>query len=476
MTRGHRALVDAVAAALIAVGVFVAFGHSFLNYDSFYSLVWGSDLLAGREPQYDVSVAPTPHPLAIAVGAVLSPLGDSAEDALLAIVLLSLGAIGVGLFRLGKELYAWPVGLLAAAIFLTRVPVLNFGIRGYVDLPTIALIVWAAVLEARRPRSGPPVLALLALAGLLRPEAWLFAAAYWLWMAPACNWEVRLRLASLAAVAPILWSLSDLLVTGDPLWSLRGTTNLAAELGRQTGLGAAVEILPLRLGEIMRLPELIAAVLGLAAGMVWLRRQTLLPAAVAVLNGIAFVVFAIVELPLLGRYLLLAGAMLAVFAAVAALGWLAPGVPEATRRSWRVAGILLLAAFAVFTPAQAARVDDLRDDIAQRDQIQADLHDLVRGPEAATALRRCGTLFVPNHRPVPSLAYWTDSRPRDIVSAQLERPTSDGLYLAPATSRVERLSILDPRDPKRLDAEVPDGYRLSARNRSWLLYAGCRSV
>ena len=60
-------------------------------------------------------------------------------------------------------------------------PLLNFGIRGYVDLPTIALVVWAAVLEARSPRRGAPVMVLLVLAGLLRPEIWLFAAVYWLW-------------------------------------------------------------------------------------------------------------------------------------------------------------------------------------------------------------------------------------------------------------------------------------------------------
>ena len=35
----------------------------------------------------------------------------------------------------------------------------------------------------QRPRAGWPVLALLALAGLLRPEAWLFSVAYWLYLA-----------------------------------------------------------------------------------------------------------------------------------------------------------------------------------------------------------------------------------------------------------------------------------------------------
>src|SRR3954451_13896118 len=170
----RRALPDVVASALVAVAVFAAFGHAFLNYDTFYSLLWGKELIHGQLPQYQVPVAPTPHPLATLVGAVVSPLGDSAEDVMLALVLLAVGALVVGVFRLGQVSYAWPVGLLAALIVVTRQPILNFGIRGYVDLPTIALIVWAAVLEARRKRRGVPVLVLLALAGLLRPEAWLF--------------------------------------------------------------------------------------------------------------------------------------------------------------------------------------------------------------------------------------------------------------------------------------------------------------
>ena len=64
-----------------------------------------------------------------------------------------LGFLVVGIFRLGTELLSWPIGLLAAAIVLTRQPFLNYGIRGYVDLVVIALVVWSAVLEASVDRS-----------------------------------------------------------------------------------------------------------------------------------------------------------------------------------------------------------------------------------------------------------------------------------------------------------------------------------
>src|SRR5829696_315525 len=134
MALARRAWPDALAALIVAAAVFAFFGHAFLNYDSFYALVWGDDLAHGRTPQYDVPVAPTPHPLANLVGLILSPLGDQAETAFLVIVLIAMGALAVGMFRLGQELYSTAVGVLAAVIVMTRVPLLDYGIRGYVDL------------------------------------------------------------------------------------------------------------------------------------------------------------------------------------------------------------------------------------------------------------------------------------------------------------------------------------------------------
>jgi hypothetical protein len=478
MSLARRGWPDALAALIVAVAVFAFFGHAFLNYDSFYALVWGDDLAHGRTPQYDTPVAPTPHPLANFVGLLLSPLGDGAETAFLVIVLIAIGALVVGIFRLGQELYSTPVGVLAAAIVVTRVPLLNYGIRGYVDLPTIALVVWAAVLEARSPRRGTPVIGLLVLAGLLRPEIWLFIAVYWLWCAPALDWEDRFRLALLGALAPAIWVLSDWAITGDPLWSLNGTTDLAAELGRKTGLSSVPEVMPRRLGEIVRLPELIAAVIGFGAGLLWLRRRTLLPAAIAVLNGVAFVVFGIAGLSLLGRYLFLASTMLALFAAVAALGWTA--LPKGwLRRFWALAGVpILIALIALNVGMQSTRLWDLRTDIAKRDRVQADLHRLVEDPQVEPALRACNPLYVPNHRPVPDLALWLGKRPQDIPALPVG-PSPDGGYVGPATEEAARLSVLDPRDPKPLGTEVPTpgrgpaGYRELGRNRSWVAFAGC---
>ena len=63
---------------------------------------------------------------------------------------------------------------LAALIFLTRVPVLSYGVRAYVDLPYLLLVLSALLVESRHRNregepGGAPVLILLPLAA-----AWAF--------------------------------------------------------------------------------------------------------------------------------------------------------------------------------------------------------------------------------------------------------------------------------------------------------------
>src|SRR5437764_2103821 len=342
MWPARRALASLVAAALAGLAIFAWFGHAFLNYDTFYALVWGGDLPHGRAPQYEVPIAPPPHPRATLAGVPASLFGDGGADVMVALAILALGFLVVGLFWLGTELFAWPVGLLAGAIFATRVPPLDFGIRGYVDLSAVAFVVWAAVLEARRPRRGWPVLVLLGLAGLLRPEAWLYASAYWLWLFPPRDLPDRLKLLALAAAAPVIWALSDLVITGDLLWSFHGTHDLAAHFARERGLSNVPSVLRHRLTILMRGPELVAAAVGLIAGFVFLRRRIALPAAIGALNGVAFLVLAVAGLSLLGRYLFLAGAVLSVFAALGVLGWTAQPRDHPSRWPWLSGRLVVL--------------------------------------------------------------------------------------------------------------------------------------
>ncbi len=173
--------------------LWVAAGVGFANYDTLYALAWGGQLARGETPQYGIPIAPTPHPLVEVLGVVLAPLPAGAiEGVTVALGFLALSACGWVLYRLGSLWFGRAAGALAALILLTRVPVLSYGVRAYVDIPYLLLVLSAVLVEARHHRSGgdgspdrpagAPVLALLALAGLLRPEAWVFSGLYWLYL------------------------------------------------------------------------------------------------------------------------------------------------------------------------------------------------------------------------------------------------------------------------------------------------------
>ena len=79
------------------------------------------------------------------------------------------------IWRLGRAVFGvWP-GLVAALLVVTNATLLLYTARAFPDLLFLALVFLAGALEAERRRRGAAVLALLAAAGLLRPEARLLA-------------------------------------------------------------------------------------------------------------------------------------------------------------------------------------------------------------------------------------------------------------------------------------------------------------
>ena len=205
---------------------------------------------------------------------------------------VSLGLIGFFVYRLGAIWFDRWIGAVAAAIVLTRAPFLSNGLRAYIDLPYIALCLGALLIEAKRPSAGWPVLALLALAGLLRPEAWLFAVVYWLYLASlAADRSDRSRaearasrpLAALALAGPLLWALFDSITTGSPIYSWTGTKETVETLERQTGPVDLVLYGPRRLGEVLQWPGMVGALGGVVLGLAFLRRRSVLGVAAAAL-------------------------------------------------------------------------------------------------------------------------------------------------------------------------------------------------
>lgn len=466
-------------------------GDGFPNYDTEYALVWGRSLAGGEGPDLDAFLSPTPHPLANIVGALLSlvdpvsgaaPHGVTGESLVTAAGFLWLGVLGFLVFRIGQRWAGPGVGVVAAVLILTREPVLSFGVRAYVDIPYICLVLAALLRETRHPRDGIGVLVLLALAGLLRPEAWLFAAAYLLYLWWPARWSTpRLPLlVALAAAGPVLWALHDLIVAGDPLYSLTGTRANADELRRATGFDDLPVTGARRLGEIAREPVLVGAVGGLALAWWRLRGEHAIRVGIATLVAavLAFALLAGAGLPIITRYLLLPAVLLALLAAVALVGFTRPVLRGRAAYAAAVATGALLVAFG---PGQVDRIDRLRDAITTQTEILTDLRDLTEPrriyeyPGGAGAIANaCLPLAVPNQRSVPQLALWLDVDPSAIVVAQQDGVPGQGTYVRPATAAVAGQFILDRRDRTRAIPQPPPGFSPRGGNRSWTVSdAGC---
>jgi hypothetical protein len=457
---------------LTTIGVWALAGHGLVNYDTLYTLVWGREIAAGGSPDLDVAVAPTPHPLADVGAVLLAPLSNAGSglqgQAAMTVVLVgsfvALALLARVVFALGRDWFGTWAGVAAALIVVTRVPVLDFGARAYVDIPFIALVLAALLVETRRPRSGWPVLALLAVAGLLRPEAWLFSFAYVGWLA----WETRRfdPVFLIALVAPVGWMLHDVLVTGDPLHSWLDTRESAQELNRITGIDHVPTTMPRRLGEILRESGLLAAAIGGVLALAWRRgeRGVRIGVAAGIVAVVAFCVLAAGGLPIRTRYLMLTACILAVFAGAGLFGWMTVD-DRRHRRWWAWLSAVALLAVIVTAPNQVDRIRSLRAALATQVGIQDSLGEAVeRAP--------CEPYVVPNRRPVPLVALWRDVTPGSVAVAQDGFPAS-GSYVFPRTARVARDYILDPRDLDQRVPAPPPGFEELAGSRSWRMFALC---
>jgi hypothetical protein len=498
----------------------ILFPTGFPNYDTIYALVWGRELAHGVSPDYGAALPPTPHPLADLLGVLTTPIGDGAITVTMIVAYLSLGLVGYLVYRLGSLWFDRPIGAIAALIVLTRAPFLSNGLRAYVDVPYIALVLGALVIESKRPRAGWPVLTLLALAGLLRPEAWLFSVAYlaYLLLSPSqasavadgteslshqrgSEEETRtpldradtqsvglirptlgrargvlvspsgVMLVVLTLAAPIIWALFDWVTTGSPTYSFTGTRETVDTLARHTGPVDLVLWGPRALGEVMQWPGMVGAAGGIVLGFAFLRRRSTLGLVAIVLTLGAFALLAAAGLAIIARYTMLGGAILAIFVAVGLLGWRLLGAGHPWRRRWQIFAGAVVLMFVLWLPNQWDLDSTVHSDLANQGKIERDLSDLADSGAFAEPL--CGPVAVPNHRAIPRLAFNLDVKPTQIVSASEEGVPRRGYFLKPASPFVIHNFILDPNDPTRFKLSVPHRFKRVASNDSWILYAHC---
>jgi hypothetical protein len=474
--RGAFALVCVAA----AIGALVY--PTYPIYDSDYALLWGREALHLQPLSFQVYRAPTEHPLSIAFGALLSPLGQHAERVMILATIASFLAIVAGIYRLGRVVFTPLVGAIAAALLLSRFNLSFLAVRGYVDIPYMAAVIWAAALEAQHPRRGTPVFLLLLAAELMRPDAWLIAGLYFLWCAGPASWRRRVFYASLVAAGPLIWAGLDYLETGDPLFSLHSTSGLAAALGRNSGLGSVPGSLWTFLVRLDKGPLLLGAIAGLGLAAWLVPKRIVIPLALLLVGMVTFAVIGAAGLSVIDRYLLLPALMVLIFCAVALGGWtmLEPG--GILRRAWAL-GALALAVYGVTAAATTISIQEIQTELGFRGDSHVELAAILHNPKVQAGLR-CGPLSLPNRKIVPD-ARWilqrgttgVVDRSQAIVEAAAGKPAlmdsiRHGVALYPVGLAVATEALVDSTD-NPLEEEPMPGYVRVATTQYYGAYVNC---
>jgi hypothetical protein len=474
--RAQRSALRFLPAAATVVGVAVllrlVFDPWYLNYDARYALLWARDLTRGLTPDYAADFAPTPHPLETAASVLATPFGDSGDQLMLWIVLLCFGLLVWLTFRLGAQLFSPSVGAVAAVVVLSRPALLRDALLGYQDTAFAALIVGAVLLEAKRPRRGGAVLALLVVAGLMRPEAWVLGGLYVLYVWPAADGRRRARLLALAAVAPLAWAASDWLVTGDALHSLHGTADLAAAVDRRRDVVDAPYWTAQYFGYTLREPLVLGVPVGLLFAWRLRLRAALVPLAVVVAMTLVFMVGPLFGLPLIGRYVRTPSVLLTLFYGLAVCGFLTLEDGPARRR-WRAAGALTAALSIAFLPWHAPMLGDLHGRLDRDGRMYTELRATGRAPAVRAAMAACGDrISTADHRPIPYLRYWLGTGPGSVGTVEAGASPLRGVLLLPR--RVALMRRFYQENYPQL--APPPGYRQIYRNAAWRVLAAPRCV
>lgn len=450
------------ALVLLTAITYVAYGGGFANIDAMNSLVWGHQLAGGKLPDY--VNGPTPHPLSNIVALILSPLGRHAQAGLLLISYVSLAGLAYATWLVATRLFGVVAGIVAVVLLLTR-DVLSFNTAlAYLDVPFAALVLAAVALEVQQPRRGMAVLAVLAVAGLLRPEAWFMSGFYWLWLLPGIDRQEAIKTAITAASAPVLWLLSDLAVTGDVLYSLHGTTTAAQTVtDRAAGVRAVFMDAPRAIGQAVRPAVVLVGLAGVGL-VLWMRpriglRLVITTAAIT----LAFLLPVAAGTLANARYAIPTVALVCVFAGAAVGGW---ATAASSRTVWQVAAGVCVLLLVVTAPDQVRRLLSSRENVTRIADTRSAAERLIVGRLP------CRPLVSPNGRLVALAAVWRNVDRAAIVNNST-RPTSSGTFVFGSPSALNGVVVLPTRDAGKTLPRPPPSAKAVRSLRGWTLYAAC---
>ena len=295
-----------------------------MGYDAWAWMVWGREL---AHLDLATSGGPSFKPLPVIVVAPLSVLGGAAPAVWLAAMrACALASLALA-FRLGARLAGAAAGAVAALGLALSADLYRTALLGSAEPALIALTL-AAVdrhLDGRRAWA----LVLVAIAGLIRPEAWVLLAGY-----GAHVWvrEPRLRPLALVAVAipPALWLGLDWAGSGDPLHA----SSTATEATEGSAAHASVPALEVarRAADAVIVPTLVLAAVGVVEAARRRDRRVLALAVLAIAWIAIVAVMAEVGFTGTRRYLAAPAAAVCVVSGVG-LAWLLAAVPRGRARA-----------------------------------------------------------------------------------------------------------------------------------------------
>jgi hypothetical protein len=340
-----------------------------LGYDAWAWTVWGREL---AHLDLATTAGPSFKPLPVLALAPLSLLGAATPIVWMGLMRAA-GVLSLLLaYRLGARLAGPLAGAVAALCLALSADLYRTALLGSAEPVLIALTLGAADRHLAGRRDW--ALVLIALAGLIRPEAWVLLGAYgaYVWLT-----EPGLRPLAAAAVVlpPVLWLGMDWIGSGDPLHA-SSTATSATEGSAANAKVPAFEVVR-RAADAVILPTLILAAVGVAFAARRRDRAVLSLAGLAV--GWVAVVAIMAEVGFTGtrRYLAAPAAALCVVAGVG-LVWLLEAVRE---RRARIAVGVAVAVLALVPALLRAREDARMLSVARSQADQRD--ELVRAVDRA---------------------------------------------------------------------------------------------
>jgi hypothetical protein len=340
-----------------------------LGYDPWAWTVWGRQL---AHLDLATTAGPSFKPLPVLALAPLSILGAATPVVWMGLMRAAAVLSLLLAYRLGARLAGPLAGAVAALGLALSADLYRTALLGSAEPVLIALTLGAADRHLAGRRDW--ALVLIALAGLIRPEAWVLLGAYgvYVWLSEP---GLRPLVAAAVVLPPVVWLGMDWIGSGDPLHA-SSTATSATEGSAANAKVPAFEVVR-RAADAVILPTLILAAVGVAFAARRRDRPVLSLAGLAL--GWIAVVAIMAEIGFTGtrRYLAAPAAALCVVAGVG-LVWLLDAVRE---RRARIAAGVAVAVLALVPALLRAREDARMLSVARSQADQR--HELVRAVDHA---------------------------------------------------------------------------------------------